>query len=100
MGLFREKVSKYGDRVLETVESTIRNTYKRSSGSNDSTDTINRRRESAKFLDANPEEDDDFTESTDRSKGRATERHNKGVEGLIQERRTIPFMMLPLMDQL
>ena len=37
---------------------------------------------------------------TDRSKGRATERHNKGVEGLTQERQTIPFMMLPLMDQL
>ena len=47
--------------MLETIESTIRNTDKRSSGSNDSTDTINRRRESAKFLDANSEEDDDFT---------------------------------------
>lgn len=81
-GIGKAKISKYGDRVLETIESTIKEYYKtdkNSSSSNDSTDTIKRRRESAKVLDANPE-DDDFTKSTDRSRGRAMKRHNKGGE--------------------
>ena len=42
---FRAKISKYGHRVLETIESTIKEYYKtdkNSRGSNDSTDTIKR----------------------------------------------------------
>ena len=83
LALFRAKISKYGDRVLETIESTIKEYYKtdkNSSGNNDSTDTIKRRRDSVKVLDANANEDDDFTKSTDRSRGRAVKRHNKGSE--------------------
>lgn len=80
---FRAKISKYGDRVLETIESTIKEYYKtdkNSSSSNDSVDTTKRRRESAKVLHANPEEDDVFTKSTDRSRVRAMKRPKKRGE--------------------
>lgn len=79
----RAKVSKYGDRLLETIESTIRehhNTDKNSSGSNDSTDSIKRRRDATRAAKLNVEEEDDFTKSTGRSKKRAAKLQNKDTE--------------------
>ncbi|GMH23928.1 hypothetical protein Nepgr_025771 [Nepenthes gracilis] len=66
-GIGKAKVSKYGDRVLETVESTIKEYYKKSdknssTGSNDSAESAKRRRESLKVSRASLKEDDDFME--------------------------------------
>ncbi|OAY39796.1 ATP-dependent DNA helicase Q-like 4A isoform X1 [Manihot esculenta] len=82
-GIGKAKVSKYGDRLLETIESTIRehhNTDKNSSGSNDSTDSIKRRRDATRAAKLNVEEEDDFTKSTGRSKKRAAKLQNKDTE--------------------
>jgi len=81
--IFRAKVRKYGDRLLETIESTIREYNKgdrNSSGSNESTDSIKMRRDARKALNGNMEEDDEFTRSTGRSKKRTATRQNKGSE--------------------
>lgn len=76
MFLCRAKVSKYGDRLLETIETTIREYQgtdnRNSSSSNDSMDSMKRRREANGGAKPNYEEDDDFTRSTGRSKKRAT----------------------------
>lgn len=71
---------KYGDRILETIESTIKEykTDKNSSGSNDSNE-IKRKRDGNKDQNGNVE-DDDFTKSTDRLKKRASKRQNKIIE--------------------
>jgi bloom syndrome protein len=77
---FRAKVMKYGDRILETIESTIKEykTDKNSSGSNDSNE-IKRKRDANKDQIGNVE-DDDFTKSTDQLKKRASKRQNKTIE--------------------
>lgn len=79
---FRAKVSKYGDRLLETIESTIREYSKtdKNSSSNDSTDSTKRRRDANKALNGNVGEDDDFTKSTGRSKKRASLGPNKDAK--------------------
>lgn len=71
---------KYGDRILETIESTIKEykTDKNSSGSNDSNE-IKRKRDANKDQNGNVE-DDDFTKSTDQLKKRASKRQNKTIE--------------------
>ncbi|KAF2319851.1 hypothetical protein GH714_019616 [Hevea brasiliensis] len=82
-GIGKAKVSKYGDRLLQTIESTIREYYKtdrNSSGSNDSTDSIKRRRDATRAPNGNVEEEDDFTKSTGRSKKRAAKLHNADTE--------------------
>lgn len=82
-GIGKAKVSKYGDRLLETIESTIREYNKgdrNSSGSNESTDSIKRRRDASKALNGNMEEEDEFTKSTGRSKKRTATRQKKGSE--------------------
>ena len=69
--------------MLETIESTIREYNKGdrySTGSNESTDSIKRRRDARKALNGNMEEDDEFTRSTGRSKKRIATRQNKGSE--------------------
>ncbi|XP_039120408.1 ATP-dependent DNA helicase Q-like 4A isoform X1 [Dioscorea cayenensis subsp. rotundata] len=70
-GMGKVKVSKYGDRVLDTIESTIQEyqkTDKNSSGSsNTSSDGVKRRRGSA-GVDSTA--DDDFTDNTEQSKKR------------------------------
>lgn len=75
-GIGKAKVSKYGDRLLETIETTIREYQgtdnRNSSSSNDSMDSMKRRREANGGMKPNYEEDDDFTRSTGRSKKRAT----------------------------
>ncbi|CAN1804893.1 ATP-dependent DNA helicase Q-like 4A [Linum perenne] len=73
-GIGNVKINKYGDRVLETIEATIREFNKKvasgSSGNDSSSDSAKRRRNSA----ANgggggveEEEEDDFVKSTARS---------------------------------
>lgn len=83
MASFRAKVSKYGDRLLETIESTIKEFYKtnrHSSSSNDSNDSGKRRRDENLPPHVNKEDDDDFTKSTARSKRRASKNQNKTEE--------------------
>ncbi|XP_050942878.1 ATP-dependent DNA helicase Q-like 4A isoform X2 [Cucumis melo] len=73
-GIGKAKVSKYGDRILETIESTINEFYgagKNGSNSNDSNDSGKRRRGGNKDKDEYLDEND-ATKSFDRSKKRAT----------------------------
>ncbi|KAK4438311.1 ATP-dependent DNA helicase Q-like 4A [Sesamum alatum] len=72
-GIGKAKITKYGDRVLETIEATIRDYYKdkNSSSSNDSTDSKRRRRA------INGSIEDDFTESTGRSTKRLAKKQNE-----------------------
>ncbi|KAJ4833963.1 hypothetical protein Tsubulata_048113 [Turnera subulata] len=80
-GIGKAKVSKYGDRLLETIEATIREYYrtnKNGSSSNDSNDSDKRRREANK--DPNSVgEDDEFSKCTARSKRRAGQKKDAGV---------------------
>ncbi|KAK7328296.1 hypothetical protein VNO77_22399 [Canavalia gladiata] len=81
-GISKTKVSKYGDRLLETIENTI-NEYmwdKNSSSSKGSADSTKRRRETNGERDANAENDDAFTKSTGRSKKRTLKRQNTKAE--------------------
>ncbi|KAL0013198.1 hypothetical protein SO802_000267 [Lithocarpus litseifolius] len=81
-GIGKAKVSKYGDRILETIESTIHEYYKiekNNSGSNDSTDSMKRRRNTNSNQNTNFE-DDDFSRSTGRSKKRAVMEQKKTAE--------------------
>jgi bloom syndrome protein len=79
-------VSKYGDRLLETIEKTINEYYhtdKNSSGSKGSTDSTKRRREANRDPDSNAEGDDDddsLIKSTGRSKKRTVRRQIKKAE--------------------
>ncbi|KAM7250527.1 hypothetical protein ACFE04_022410 [Oxalis oulophora] len=78
-GIGKAKVSKYGDRLLETIESTLSDYYnksgKNSSGSNGSTDSAKRRRDENKAPNSNVE-DGDLTNSTGRSKKRTLKKQN------------------------
>ncbi|KAE8698658.1 hypothetical protein F3Y22_tig00110597pilonHSYRG00586 [Hibiscus syriacus] len=84
-GIGKDKVSKYGDRLLETIEATIKEYYKTdkigSGSSNDSNDSAKRRRDATAAPNANASDynndDDDFTRSTGRSKKRTVERRDK-----------------------
>ncbi|KAK4740981.1 hypothetical protein SAY87_024569 [Trapa incisa] len=73
-GIGKAKLSKYGDRLLETIEATIKEYYrtdnKNSSSSNESTDSWKRRRDENNGPNS-PLDDDKFMESTGRSKKRA-----------------------------
>lgn len=72
-GIGNVKLSKYGDRVLETIEATIKEYYgaeKNSSGSNGSSDSAKRRRDGAKVSGGGSKDDGNFMESTGRSKKR------------------------------
>lgn len=78
-GIGKAKVSKYGDRILETIESTIKDFYgvdKNGSNSNDSNDSVKRRRSGNKDADEYLEENDAI-KSFDRSRKRATKIQNK-----------------------
>ncbi|PPD89856.1 hypothetical protein GOBAR_DD13203 [Gossypium barbadense] len=76
-GIGKAKILKYGDRLLETIEATIKEHYKAdkisSGSSNDSNDSAKRRRNT----NANIDNDDDFSRSTGRSKKRTVERQDK-----------------------
>lgn len=67
-------MEKYGDVILETIESTVRNFYKTSSSSNESTDSAKKRRAAPSNIPAAnlDEASGDYMNSTGRSKKRAT----------------------------
>ncbi|WCJ18349.1 ATP-dependent DNA helicase Q-like 4A [Euphorbia peplus] len=73
-GIGNVKVSKYGDLVLQTIESTLEqyNRDKNRSSSNGSNDSVKKRRKENKAPNGNVTDDDDFTKSTGRTKKRAT----------------------------
>ena len=82
MASTRAKLSKYGDRLLETIESTIKEFYKtdkNSSSSNDSNDSV-KRRDSSGASNGYAEEDDGFTKSTGQSKKMVSKLQNKHTE--------------------
>ncbi|KAG8368802.1 hypothetical protein BUALT_Bualt15G0084600 [Buddleja alternifolia] len=73
-GIGKAKITKYGDRLLETIEATIRDYYnkdKNSSSSNDSSDSKKRRNATN-----GKSNDDDFIESTGRSKKRLVKKQS------------------------
>ncbi|KAK8624994.1 hypothetical protein V6N13_089878 [Hibiscus sabdariffa] len=81
-GIGKAKVSKYGDRLLETIEATVKEYYKTdkigSDSSNGSNDSAKRRRDTTAAPNANAgDDDDDFTKSTGRSKRRTVERQGR-----------------------
>lgn len=80
-GIGKVKVTKYGDRLLETIEAVIREHYKdkSSSSSNDSNDS-KRRRDAINNLSVGNSIDEDFSQSTVRSKKRLVENKNKDSE--------------------
>ncbi|KAK7246876.1 hypothetical protein RIF29_41746 [Crotalaria pallida] len=81
-GVGKAKVSKYGDRLLDTIENTINEHYKldkSSSGSKASADSAKRRRGSSGETDANAE-DDDLVNSTGRSKKRTVKRQSRKAD--------------------
>lgn len=82
------KLNRYGDRLLETIEATIRehNKEKNSSSSNDSLDS-KRRRDAASIPDGN----DDFTESTARSKKRLVKKQDKTSKQQQQQQQAYQF---------
>ncbi|XP_027338810.1 ATP-dependent DNA helicase Q-like 4A [Abrus precatorius] len=83
-GISKTKVSKYGDRLLETIENTINEYYKSdknsSSSSKGSADSTKRRRETNGVPDENADDRDAFTTSTGRSKKRTVKRQNRKAE--------------------
>ncbi|CAI9103814.1 OLC1v1002376C1 [Oldenlandia corymbosa var. corymbosa] len=88
-GIGKAKVSKYGDRVLETVEAVFREFYKldktSGSSSNDSGDSTKRRRETGDVSVENFK-DEDLTDSTGRSKRRVLKKMNpNAVEASTNE---------------
>ncbi|XP_068658889.1 ATP-dependent DNA helicase Q-like 4A isoform X2 [Aristolochia californica] len=82
-GIGKAKITKYGDRVLEIIESTLREYYQQTgrNGSIDkeNADTVKKRRNSTSKTDSNLGEDD-FIESSDGlSKKRATKKAGRKV---------------------
>ncbi|XP_073271932.1 ATP-dependent DNA helicase Q-like 4A [Primulina huaijiensis] len=79
-GIGKAKITKYGDRVLETIEATIRDSYKdkNSSSSNDSTDS-KRRRQADGVSNTNSNDDNFLVESTGRSKKRLVKKVDKSL---------------------
>ncbi|KAJ8452816.1 hypothetical protein Cgig2_014579 [Carnegiea gigantea] len=83
-GIGKAKVSKYGDRVLDTIETIIKehkSNYGHNSSSNDSTDSGKRRRDAAKLSNATlNEEEDMLMQSSWRSKKRPARKLKKNTE--------------------
>ncbi|KAJ4831785.1 hypothetical protein Tsubulata_040071 [Turnera subulata] len=101
-GIGKAKVSKYGDRLLETIEATIREycrTDKNGSSSNDNNDSGKRRREANKAPNG-VEEDDEFSKSTARSKRRAGQKKDAGVSNPNKENKEMDYQNRCLDDDL
>ncbi|XP_055816296.1 ATP-dependent DNA helicase Q-like 4A isoform X2 [Solanum dulcamara] len=82
-GIGKVKITKYGDRVLETIEATIRDhckSGKTNSSGNDSTDSGKKRRNSINIQNGNSKDEEYFTESTGCTKKRVLEKQNKHAE--------------------
>lgn len=89
-GIGKAKITKYGDRVLETIEATIRDSHKdkNSSSSNDSTDS-KRRRQTAGVSNTNSNDYDFLVESTGRSKKRLVKKVDKSGNKFEQQSRVL-----------
>ncbi|XP_059313580.1 ATP-dependent DNA helicase Q-like 4A isoform X2 [Lycium ferocissimum] len=82
-GIGKVKITKYGDRILETIEATVRDHMKsaKTSGSgNDSTDSGKKRRNSINVQNGNSKDEEYFTESTGRTKKRVLKKQDKHAE--------------------
>lgn len=82
-GIGKVKITKYGDRVLETIEATIRNHHKSaktSSSGNDGTDSGKKRRNSINGQNVNSKDEEYFTENTGCTKKRVLKKQNKHAE--------------------
>ncbi|CAK9175694.1 unnamed protein product [Ilex paraguariensis] len=82
-GIGKVKIVKYGDRILETIEATIKEHYKghKTNSSNDSNDSAKRRRDTIKASNGNFKDgEDDFFQSTGRSKKRILKKQTKCPE--------------------
>ncbi|KAJ4825364.1 hypothetical protein Tsubulata_042955 [Turnera subulata] len=100
--IFGAKVNKYGDRLLETIEATIREYYrtdKNGSNSNDSNDSGKRRREANKAPNG-VGEDDEFSKSTARSKRRVGQKNDAGVSNPNKENKEMDYQNRCLDDDL
>lgn len=83
-GIGKAKLSKYGDRVLQTIETTINEHYKldKNSSSGNSNDSVKRRRDTANTPYEDSRDEDDFVASTARSKKRVVEMRNPSIESV------------------
>ncbi|XP_049383336.1 ATP-dependent DNA helicase Q-like 4A [Solanum stenotomum] len=82
-GIGKVKINKYGDKVLETIEATVRDYYKSdktSSSGNDNTDSGKKRRNSIDVQNGNSKDEEFFTESTGCTKKRVLKKQNKHAE--------------------
>ncbi|KAA8536559.1 hypothetical protein F0562_029037 [Nyssa sinensis] len=81
-GIGKVRLNKFGDRLLETIEATIKEYYNTgiNSSSNDSTDLLKRRRDTVGYSNPNSKDDNDFIESTGRSKKRVLKNQNKSAD--------------------
>ncbi|KAL9250392.1 ATP-dependent DNA helicase Q-like 4A-like protein [Drosera capensis] len=92
-GIGKGKMSKYGDRILETIEATIKEFYQKSErnscgGSNDSTDSANKRRRDDLKVSNGSTAEDEFFENMVRIRKRAAkalETRGGEVSELIEE---------------
>ncbi|XP_024961474.1 ATP-dependent DNA helicase Q-like 4A [Cynara cardunculus var. scolymus] len=83
-GIGKGKVSKYGDRVLQTIEATINEHYKidKNSSSGNSADSVKRRRGTVNTPYEDSRDEDDFIASTARSKKRVVEKSNPSIDSV------------------
>ncbi|XAR56334.1 DNA helicase [Bertholletia excelsa] len=83
-GIGNVKVNKYGDRLLETIKTTIKEHDKgeKNNSGNESSDSGKRRRDTARVAPADFDDDDDdvFIQSTGRSKKRVLKKQNQNVQ--------------------
>lgn len=80
---FRVKFTKYGDKVLETIEATIRDHRKSgttSKSGNDRTDSGKKRRNYINVQNGNSKDEEYFTENTGCTKKRVLKKQNKHAE--------------------
>ncbi|KAK4491251.1 hypothetical protein RD792_001986 [Penstemon davidsonii] len=79
-GIGKAKITKYGDRLLETIEAVIRDFYKDKSSSNSNDSTDSKRRRHATTVSNENFNDDDFIKSTGRSKRRLVKKYRENCE--------------------
>ncbi|CAN4110683.1 unnamed protein product [Withania somnifera] len=82
-GIGKVKITKYGDRVLETIEATIRDHHKSaktSSCGNDSTDSGKKRRNPINVINVNSKDEEYFTENTGCTNKRVLKKQNRHAE--------------------
>ncbi|KAG9444163.1 hypothetical protein H6P81_015503 [Aristolochia fimbriata] len=82
-GIGKAKITKYGDRLLETIESTLKEYYQQTgtngSINNENADTVKKRRNLSSKIDRNLGEDDFIDSNDGLSKKRATKKAGRKV---------------------